>query len=56
MTILDNIKLGKDCSFEEVQETAKMAFAHDFIMKLPQVNNNSICLYFESGPDSDVIT
>ena len=37
-TIEDNIRFGKpDATDEEVIAAAKMANAHDFIMKLPQV-------------------
>jgi len=36
-TIINNIKYGKpDASFEEVVEVAKAAYAHEFIMSLPQ--------------------
>ena len=37
-TVLDNIRYGcgKDVSLEEVQEAAKSAHAHDFILDLPQ--------------------
>ncbi|MGB0776616.1 MAG: ABC transporter ATP-binding protein [Flavobacteriaceae bacterium] len=35
-TVANNISLGKpDASFEEIQEAAKIANAHDFIMELP---------------------
>ena len=37
-SIEDNIRLGKsNATDEEVQEAAKMANAHDFIMQLPEV-------------------
>ena len=39
-TIADNIRMGKlDAKLDEVIEAAKMANAHEFIMKLPQVSN-----------------
>lgn len=42
-TILDNIRLGKpNASLEEVEEAAKLAKAHDFIMALPQ-GYNTVC-------------
>ena len=38
-TIEDNIRLGKsNATQEEIIAATKMANAHDFIMKLPQVN------------------
>ena len=38
-TIEDNIRLGKsNATQEEIVAATKMANAHDFIMKLPQVN------------------
>ena len=38
-TIVENIRYGRDdVSQEEVEEAAKEASAHDFIMKLPQVS------------------
>ena len=38
-TIVENIRYGRDdVSREEVEEAAKDANAHDFIMKLPQVS------------------
>ncbi len=41
-SIEDNIRFGKpDATDEEVQNAAKMANAHDFIMQLPQVNIGS---------------
>lgn len=37
MTIRDNIRLGKpEASDEEVEEIAKLAFAHEFLTQLPQ--------------------
>ncbi len=39
-SIEDNIRFGKqDATDEEVQNAAKMANAHDFIMTLPDVKN-----------------
>jgi ATP-binding cassette subfamily C protein CydD len=36
-TILDNLHIGRrNASFEEIVECAKKAFAHEFIMSLPQ--------------------
>ena len=39
MTIAENIKFGAihDASQNEIEEAAKMANAHDFIVKLPDV-------------------
>jgi ABC-type multidrug transport system fused ATPase/permease subunit len=35
-TILENIRYGKlDATFEEIQNAAKLAYAHDFILKFP---------------------
>jgi len=37
-SIEDNIRFGKpNATLDEIQAAAKMANAHDFIMKLPQV-------------------
>ena len=42
-TILNNIKFGKsDATFEEVQQVAKSARCHDFIMSLPDGYNTVI--------------
>jgi ABC-type multidrug transport system fused ATPase/permease subunit len=39
-TIRENILLGRDTATDvEVQEAAKMANAHDFIMSLPDVSH-----------------
>ena len=35
-TIFENIRMGKDYSLEEVENAAKKAQIHDFIMSLPQ--------------------
>lgn len=38
-TVEENIKLGhRDATFAEVEEAAKMADAHDFIVKLQDVS------------------
>ncbi len=42
-TVLENIRFGKpDATFEEVQQVAKLAQAHDFIMQLPNQYSNII--------------
>lgn len=41
-TIADNIRLGKpDASQEEVEEAAKLARVHEFVIKLPEVDSTS---------------
>ncbi len=35
-TVFNNIATGKNATLKEVEEAAKSAFAHDFIMQLPQ--------------------
>ena len=43
LSIYENIKLGKDGATRmEVEEAAKTAFAHDFIMRLPEVDGKSL--------------
>ncbi|MBS4536294.1 ABC transporter ATP-binding protein [Clostridium sp. D2Q-14] len=34
-TILNNVKMGKEYSFEEIQQACKKAYIHDLIMSLP---------------------
>ncbi|CAF1469471.1 unnamed protein product [Adineta ricciae] len=47
MTIYENIRLGKlNATRKEIEEAAKEASAHDFIMKLPHVCR--FCFYFVS--------
>ena len=42
-TIAENIRLGKqDATKEEIEEAAKMAFAHDFILSLPKKYNTIV--------------
>lgn len=41
VSIAENISYGREnVSYEEIEEAAKQANAHDFIMALPQVNAN----------------
>lgn len=42
-TIAENISLGlKDISREAIEAAAKQAYAHNFIMQLPQVNKPKV--------------
>jgi len=41
-TVLENITLGRDIPFEEVEDAAKRVKAHDFIVRLPEGYNTVI--------------
>lgn len=46
-TIAENIRYGRDgATQQDIENAAKLANAHDFIMKLPKVCPISVCLRF----------
>ncbi|VDD78875.1 unnamed protein product [Mesocestoides corti] len=49
-TVVENIRIGKpEAELEEVEQSAKQADAHNFILNLPEVNS---CLNISHCPHS----